>query len=137
MSFPSGLFILRPSPAASMCRKYATGNGVNHIVTVAPQTPPVFDRQLVSIMRLHAFWMVKPANVLLLILYSGTFKPSMARQAYTPSLSTPMEVPLEDIGSRRTENLFLKAPSLLRKSLTNGTLRLRRVPFPTPSRTYT
>ncbi|KIK01782.1 hypothetical protein K443DRAFT_6694 [Laccaria amethystina LaAM-08-1] len=53
MSFPSGLFILRPSPAASMCRKYATGNGVNHIVTVAPQTPPVFDRQLWNIQAVH------------------------------------------------------------------------------------
>jgi hypothetical protein len=69
--------------------------------------------------------------------YSGTFKPSMARRAYTPSLSTPVEEPLEAIGSRRTENLLLRTPSLFRKSLTNGTLRLRVLPvFPTPSRTY-
>jgi len=139
MSFPSGLYTLRASPALGLGGLYATGqNDVNATVTVAPQSPPFVERQVVSIMRLHAFRMVKPANVLLPIFFSGTFKPSMARKAHTPSLSRPMEVPLEETGSRRTENLILRDPSLLRRSLTNGTLRIRILrAFPKPSRTYT
>jgi hypothetical protein len=137
MPFPSGLYTFRASPAVGYGGVYATGNDVNEVISVAPQSPPFVERQVVSIMRLHAFRMAKPVNVPLPILYSGTFEPSMARKAHTPSLSTPMEVPL-DIGPRRTENLFLRGPSLLRKSLTNGTLRIRILrTFPRPSRTYT
>jgi hypothetical protein len=138
MSFPNGLYSLRTSPAAGYGGLYATENGVDETVTVAPKTPPVVDRQIVSIMRMDAFQLVKPANVLLPILFSGTFKPSLASQAHTQSLCTPLEVPLEDIGSRRTQDLFLRSPSLLRKSLTNGTLHIRILQtFPTPLRTYT
>jgi len=138
MSFPSGLYTLRASPAVGVGGLYATGNGVDEDVTVAPQSPPFVERQVVSIMCLHAFRMIKLANVLLPILFSGTFKPSMESQANTPSLSTRLEAPLEDIGSRRTQELFLRSPSLLRKSLTNGTLHIRILrTFPTPSRTYT
>jgi hypothetical protein len=136
---PSGLYTLRASPAPGVGGLYATGNGINHIVTVAAEKPPFVEHQVVSILCLNAFRMAKPTDVLLRILYSGTFKPSMARQAYTPSLSTPAEEPLEDIGTRRADNLFLRTPSLLRTSRTNGTLRISilRVSFPTLSRTYT
>ena len=122
MSFPSSLYYLRASPAVGLGGLYATGNGVDETITVAPKSPPVDERQLVSIMRIHAFRLVKPANVLLPILFSGTFEASLASQAHTPSLSSPrLEVPLEDIGSLRTQDLFLRSLSLLRKSLTNGT----------------
>jgi len=136
-SLKNGLYTLRASPAVGYGGLYATGNGVNEDVTVAPHSPPFVERQVVSTRHLHVFWMTKTINVFLFILFSGTFKLSLAR-IHTLSLSTPLEVPLEDIGPRRTENLFLKAPSLLRKSFTNGTLRLRILQaFPTPSRTYT
>jgi hypothetical protein len=90
---PSGLYTLRASPAPGVGGLYATGNGINHIVTVAAEKPPFVEHQVVSILCLNAFRMAKPTDVLLRILYSGTFKPSMARQAYTPSLSTPAEEP--------------------------------------------
>lgn len=138
MSFPSGLYHLRASPAVGLGGLYATGNGVDETITVAPKSPPFDERQVVSIMRIHAFRLVKPANVLLPILFSGRFKRSLGSQANTPSLSSPLEVPLENIGFRRTQVLFLRSPSLLRTSLTNGTLRIRILrAFPTPSRTYT
>ena len=103
MSFPSGLYYLRASPAVGLGGLYATGNGVDETITVAPKSPPFDERQVVSIMRIHAFRLVKPANVLLPILSSGTFKPSLASQANTPSLSSPLGVPLENIGFRRTQ----------------------------------
>jgi hypothetical protein len=135
MSFQSGLYTLRASPAVGVGGLYATGNGVNHVVTVAPEKPPFVEHQVVSIMCLHAFRMAKPTDVPLRISYSGAFKPSMASQAYTPSLSTPM-VPLEDIGTPGAENLLLRTPSSFRKSLTNGTLRIRMFQvFPTLTRT--
>ncbi|KIK00067.1 hypothetical protein K443DRAFT_679436 [Laccaria amethystina LaAM-08-1] len=49
MSFPNGLYTLRASPAAGYGGLYATGNGDNETVTVAPNTPPVVDRQIWNI----------------------------------------------------------------------------------------
>lgn len=46
MSFPSGLYNLRASPAAGLGALYATANGPNEIVTVAPQSPPFVERQV-------------------------------------------------------------------------------------------
>jgi hypothetical protein len=105
----SGLYTLRASPVAGVGGLYATGNGVDETVTVAPQSPTFVERQVVSTRHLHLIWMIKTANALLLISFSGSFNPSLARM-HTPSLSTPLEVPLEDIGPRRMENLFLRAP---------------------------
>ena len=95
MSLPNGLYNLRASPAGGLGGLYATAQGPNHIVTVAPHTPPFFERQVVSTRHLHVFWVIKTANATLSILFSGRSKPSMARKAYIPSL----EVLLEDIGT--------------------------------------
>ena len=55
MALPSGLYTLRAGPVVGIGGLYATGNGLDDIVTVAPQVPPFVERQVVSIMRLHAF----------------------------------------------------------------------------------
>ena len=95
MSLPSGLYNLRASPAGGLGGLYATAHGPNQIVTVAPHTPPFFERQVVSTRHLHVFWMIKTANAPLSILFSGRSKLSLTRKAYIPSL----EVVLEDIGT--------------------------------------
>ena len=73
MSLPSGLYTLEASPPTpiGVGGLYATGNGINEIVTVVPNTPPVVDRQIVSTRHLHVFSMIKTANALLPILFSG------------------------------------------------------------------
>ena len=73
MSLPSGLYTLEASPPTpiGVGGLYATGNGINEIVTVVPNTPPVVDRQIVSTRHLHVTWMIKTANALLPILFSG------------------------------------------------------------------
>ena len=136
MAFPSGLYNLRASPVEGLGGLYATANGFNEIVTVAPQTPPFVERQIVSTRHLRVFWLTKTANTFLSI-FSGGSKSSIPRNAYMLSVATSLEVLLEDIGTRKTENLFLRHPSLLRNSLTNGTFRIWTMGFPTPSRTYT
>ena len=55
MTFPSGLYTLRAGPVVGLGGLYATGNGDNKDVTVAPQIPPPVEHQVVSIMRLHMF----------------------------------------------------------------------------------
>jgi len=124
MSFPSDFYTLRASPVVGPASDglYATGNGVNEPVTVVPNSSKLVEYQTVSALHLHVFWIIETPNALLPILFSGTFKPSMARKAYTLSLSRPMGVPLEGVGSRGTNYLFLRSPSLLRKRFTNGTL---------------
>ncbi|KIK01765.1 hypothetical protein K443DRAFT_550937 [Laccaria amethystina LaAM-08-1] len=48
MSFPSGLYTLEASPPSpvGVGGLYATGNGVNEIVTVEPNRPPFVERQV-------------------------------------------------------------------------------------------
>ncbi|EDR09321.1 clitocypin cysteine proteinase inhibitor [Laccaria bicolor S238N-H82] len=53
MSFPSGLYTLRASPAAGYGGLYATGNGVDDVVAVAPQSPPFIERQVWKIEAVH------------------------------------------------------------------------------------
>ncbi|KIK00069.1 hypothetical protein K443DRAFT_679438 [Laccaria amethystina LaAM-08-1] len=47
----SGLYTLRASPVAGVGGLYATGNGVDETVTVAPQSPTFVERQV---------WLVQP-----------------------------------------------------------------------------
>ena len=136
MTLPNGLYTLRASPAVGLDGLYATGNRFNEIVTAAPHSPPFIDRQIVSTRHLHISWMIKTANALLSILFSGGSRLSIVRKASIRSLVTSQEVSLEDICARKTENLLLRNPSLLRKRLTNGTFRIWTMTFPTPSRTY-
>lgn len=49
MSFPIGLYTLRVSPVAGYGGLYATGNGVDETVTVAPHSPPFGERQVWNI----------------------------------------------------------------------------------------
>ena len=55
MALPSGLYTLRAGHVGGLGGLYATGNGDDKDVTVAPQTPPFVERQVVSIMHLHVF----------------------------------------------------------------------------------
>ena len=71
MSFPPGLYYLRASSVTEISGLYATGNGVDEPVTVAPHTKPFIERQVVSTGHLHVFRMVITANTLLSILFSG------------------------------------------------------------------
>ena len=136
MTLPNGLYTLRASPAVGFDGSYATGNRFNEIVTAAPHSPPFVDRQIVSTRHLHIFCMIKTANALLSILFSGGSRPSIVRKASIPSLVTSQEVSLEDIYARKTENLLLRDPSSLRKRLTNGTFCIWTMMFLTASRTY-
>lgn len=51
--YKSGLYALRASPASGIGGLYATGNGVDDIVTVAPQSPPLIERQVWKIEPVH------------------------------------------------------------------------------------
>ena len=55
MAFPSGLYYLRASPVQGPGGLYATANDFDEIVTVAPQTPPFVERQVVSTRHLRVF----------------------------------------------------------------------------------
>ncbi|KIK00064.1 hypothetical protein K443DRAFT_618036 [Laccaria amethystina LaAM-08-1] len=50
---PSGLYTLRASPAPGVGGLYATGNGINHIVTVAAEKPPFVEHQVWNIQAVH------------------------------------------------------------------------------------
>ena len=60
LALPSGLYTLRAGHIGGLGGLYATGNGDDKEVTVAPQTPPFVERQVVSILHLHTFEMAKP-----------------------------------------------------------------------------
>ena len=138
MSIPPGLYYIEAHPHHSdTTNLYATGNGINKTITVDPHKQPFIEHQVVSTRHLHIFWMVKTANTLLSILFSGTSNPSwVAKKANMPSLSTPREATLEEVGTRRTGSLLLRATSLLQKMLTPGSFRMRTMTFPTSTRTY-
>ncbi|KIK00062.1 hypothetical protein K443DRAFT_679431 [Laccaria amethystina LaAM-08-1] len=53
MSLESGLYAPRASPTTEYGSLYATGNGVNEIVTVAQHTPPAVERQVWNIQAVH------------------------------------------------------------------------------------
>ncbi|KIK00059.1 hypothetical protein K443DRAFT_101029 [Laccaria amethystina LaAM-08-1] len=69
MSFQSGLYTLRASPAVGVGGLYATGNGVNHVVTVAPEKPPFVEHQVWSIQAVHG----KPGIYTITLHTHGTF----------------------------------------------------------------
>ena len=106
MSFQPGLYHIEVYPwRVDISDLYATGNGIDKPITVDSHKQPFIERQVVSTRHLHVFWMIKPANTLLSILFSGTSTAShsslVTKKSNGKSLSTPMEVPLEDIGTRR------------------------------------
>ena len=137
MSNLNGLYYIEAYPLIDISNLYATGNGINETITVNKHKEPFIERQVVSTRHLHIFWMVKTANTFLSILFSGTSNPSwVAGKANMPSLSTPREAPLEEVGTRRTGSLLLRATSLLQKMLTPGSFRMWTVRFPTSTRTY-
>ena len=48
MPFGPGKFTFRASPVVGFGGVFATGHGIDEVVTVAAQIPPTFDAQIVS-----------------------------------------------------------------------------------------
>ncbi|KIK00066.1 hypothetical protein K443DRAFT_679435 [Laccaria amethystina LaAM-08-1] len=70
MPFPSGLYTFRASPAVGYGGVYATGNDVNEVISVAPQSPPFVERQVWNI---RAVYGKEGAYTITLHANGGTF----------------------------------------------------------------
>ena len=90
--FESGNYTLKPGPVIGVGGMYATGNGLDNVVSLAAQVPSVAERQVVST---NPPFLDEKAHVLLLPV--GDF--SRRRQGkYTRSFSARVAAPLEVVG---------------------------------------